>query len=72
MTRSLELFSSVCITPKTGAEVLGKFASFTVEDVGRKSVEARGVIFHDEEPGVKILHGVIDRWVKTGCLIQVG
>ena len=64
-------FSLHHITPKTEADILGKYASFTVKDVGRKSVEARGVIIHDEEPGVEILTGVIDRWVKTGCLIQV-
>ena len=45
--------------------------SFAVKDVGRKSMEARKVRLWDSEPSMEYLLGTLDRWVKTGVLIQV-
>ena len=51
---------------------VGKFVTFSVKDGGKKSMEARKIHVHqDTEPSVEYLTGIVDRWVKTGCLIQI-
>jgi len=56
---------------KPNLDSMGKFVSFAVKDVGRKSMEARKVKLWDSEPSMEYLVGMLDRWVKTGVLIQV-
>ena len=55
----------------SGIEAVGKFVSFQVKDAGGRSVEARKVTVHNSDPGIHFLTGKIDRWLKTGSLIQV-
>ena len=55
----------------SGIEAVGKFVSFQVKDAGGRSVEARKVTVHNSDPGIHFLTGKIDRWLKTGALIQV-
>jgi len=55
----------------SGSDAIGKFVTFQVKDAGGKSVEARKVTVHSSDPGVQFLTGNVDRWLKTGVLIQV-
>ena len=54
-----------------GSEAIGKFVSFQVKDAGGRSVEARKVTVHHSDPGIQFLTGNVDRWLKTGALVQV-
>ena len=54
-----------------GSEAIGKFVSFQIKDAGGRSVEARKVIVHNADPGMQFLTGRVDRWLRTGALIQV-
>jgi len=71
---SADVFFSLHYTTgfiKPNLDSMGKFVSFAVKDVGRKSMEARKVRLWDSEPSMEYLLGTLDRWVKTGVLIQV-
>jgi len=51
--------------------VLGKWVSFTIKDMGKKSMEARKVTMVPSNTSVVFMVGRVMSWIKNGCLIQV-
>ena len=66
---SLHHTTGLCKSSNSSIE--GKFVSFQVKDAGKKSIEARNINVEVSEPSVQFLVGNLDRWVKSGALIQI-
>ena len=57
-------------TGNTGIVAPGALVTFSVRDVGKKSMEARNIEIVTKSE-VKLLTGRVMEWLKKGCLVQV-
>ena len=69
---SEDIFFSTRHLPTGNTEIFGPGAlvTFSVRDVGKKSMEARNIEIVTKSE-VKLLTGRVMEWLKKGCLVQV-